>query len=107
MGGEAQRSSDQWSGQGEWETMLLGSYDARYGRALAMLGPAPVDTRNTFDPIADPSDSYDVPITYLVINRRKPRNQMRHKKKFCEKECNCQYHRPQEAWPALEVQYPL
>ena len=81
-----------------------------YGRALAILGLAPVATHNAFDSIADTSDSYGVPITDLVINRRKPPNQTRKiataKKKFCEKECDCRDHRPQEAWPALEVQYP-
>ena len=69
--GEARRNGegDQWGGQGDWESGALRSCEARYGRALAMLGPAPVETRNTFDPIADPSDSYDVPITDFVINR--------------------------------------
>ena len=105
-GGEAQWPGDQWSGQDDWETMPLRSCDARYGGVLAMLGAAPVVTRNAFDPIADTSDSYDVPITDLVINRRKPRNQTRPKKKFCEKECDCQDPRPQEVWLALEVQYP-
>ena len=71
-GSDAQWPGDQWNGQGDWENMPLRSCDARYGRALAMLGPAPVSTHIAFDSIADTSDSYDVPITVLVINCRKP-----------------------------------
>ena len=76
-GGDAQWPGDQWNNQGEWETIPLRSCDARYGRALAMLGPAPIATHNAFASIADTSDSYGVPITDLVINRRKPQNQTR------------------------------
>ena len=90
--------------------MLLRSCDARYGRALASFGPAPITTHNAFAPIAGTSDSYDVPISELVTNRRKPRNKTRQiataNKKFCATDCGCRDHRPQEDWPALEVQYP-
>ena len=106
--GKAQWQGDQWDSPGEWDTIPLRSCDARYRRALAMLGPAPIATHNAFAPIADTSDSYNVPISKLVTNRRKPQKQTRHiataHKKFCATDCGCRDHRPQEDWLALEVQ---
>ena len=63
----AQWGGDQWGGQGDHE-LALRSVEARYGRALASLGPAAVETSNTFTPIAE--TSIEIPMADLVAGAR-------------------------------------
>ena len=65
--GAQHRGGDQWGGQGDYEP-ALGSVEARYGRALASLGPAAVETSNTFAPIAE--TSIEIPMADLVAGAR-------------------------------------
>ena len=106
-GGEAQWQGDQWDNGGDWNTMPLRSCEAHFGRALAVLSPAPIATRNAFDPIAETSDSYPVPISDLVAtNRRQPKKRTKKttaEKKLCSTGCGCQDHDVREDWPMLEV----
>ena len=53
--------------QGDYENALK-SIEARYGRALALLGPAAVETSNTFAPIAE--TSIEIPMADLVGGAR-------------------------------------
>ena len=75
-----------------------------------MCSPAPIATRNAFDPIADMSDSYPVPIFDLVVtNRRQLRKRTKKttaEKKCCSTGCECQDHDVREDGPALEVADP-
>ena len=90
-GAEAQWPADQWGGQGEWDNSLR-SIEAKYGRALAALGPAPVKVSNTFDPITEASpDSFEVPISDFIRNKKQRQvvKTRRIKKQFIKSDCGC------------------